>query len=50
MPQTAGAQIVFRSFIQPMFARYFQSPASSTASNLRSQAQSATNSINSKSL
>ena len=42
LPQTAGAQIVFRTFIQPVFARYFQGPVSNTASNLRNQAQSAT--------
>ncbi|PGH13951.1 protein yop1 [Helicocarpus griseus UAMH5409] len=40
LPQTNGAQIVFHSFIQPVFSRYFQS--GSTASNLRSQADQAT--------
>ncbi|EFE40425.1 hypothetical protein TRV_04908 [Trichophyton verrucosum HKI 0517] len=39
LPQTSGAQIVFHSFIQPVFARYFQSP--STSSNLRAQAEQA---------
>ncbi|EER27232.1 ER membrane protein DP1/Yop1 [Coccidioides posadasii str. Silveira] len=40
LPQTHGAQIVFGSFIQPVFSRYFQS--GSTSSNLRSQADKAT--------
>ncbi|KAF2795795.1 hypothetical protein K505DRAFT_239197 [Melanomma pulvis-pyrius CBS 109.77] len=40
LPQTAGAQIIFRSFIQPVFSRYF-SEGGSTASNLRAQADSA---------
>ncbi|PGH10133.1 protein yop1 [Polytolypa hystricis UAMH7299] len=39
LPQTSGAQIVFNSFIQPVFSRYFQ--GGSTASNLRSQAEQA---------
>lgn len=39
LPQTGGAQIVFRSFLQPVFARYFTH--GSTASNLRSQADQA---------
>ncbi|EFE34159.1 uncharacterized protein ARB_07110 [Trichophyton benhamiae CBS 112371] len=39
LPQTSGAQIVFHSFIQPVFARYFQGP--STSSNLRAQAEQA---------
>lgn len=41
LPQTRGAQIVFRSFIQPVFSRYF-SQSGSTAANLRSQADQAT--------
>ncbi|KAL9610323.1 MAG: hypothetical protein Q9167_004954 [Letrouitia subvulpina] len=38
-----GAQIVFRSLIQPVFSRYF-SHNNSTAANLRSQADQATKS------
>ena len=38
---SSGAQIVFRSFIQPVFARYF-SGAGATAANLRSKVDSAT--------
>ncbi|KAI9700386.1 MAG: ER membrane protein DP1/Yop1 [Candelina mexicana] len=41
LPQTGGAQMVFRSFIQPVFSRYF-SQSGSTAANLRSQADQAT--------
>jgi len=41
LPQTAGAQIVFRSVIQPVFSRFF-SQSGSTAANLRSQADQAT--------
>ncbi|KAF2028514.1 hypothetical protein EK21DRAFT_101826 [Setomelanomma holmii] len=40
LPQTAGAQIIFRSFIQPVFSRYF-SESGSTAANLRAAADSA---------
>jgi len=40
LPQTGGAQIVFRSFIQPVFARYFSGPGA-TAANLRSKVDSA---------
>jgi len=40
LPQTGGAQLVFRSFIQPVFSRYF-SKGGSTAANLRSQADKA---------
>jgi len=36
LPITGGAQIVFRSFIQPVFARYF-SGAGASAANLRSK-------------
>ena len=35
----SGAQIVFRSFIEPVFARYF-SGAGATAANLRSKVDS----------
>lgn len=40
LPQTAGAQIVFRSFIHPVFGRFF-SESGSTAANLRAQVDSA---------
>ena len=40
LPQTSGAQIIFRSFIQPVFSRYF-SESGSTAANLRSKVDSA---------
>lgn len=40
LPQTGGAQIVFHSLLQPVFARYFE--GGSTSANLRSQAESAT--------
>jgi len=40
LPQTGGAQIIFRSFLHPVFSRYF-SETSSTAANLRAQADSA---------
>ncbi|KAK8213207.1 ER membrane protein DP1/Yop1 [Zalaria obscura] len=36
LPQTGGAVIVFRSFLQPLFARFFE--GGSTSSNLRSEA------------
>jgi len=36
LPMTGGAQIVFRSFIQPVFAKYF-SGAGASAANLRSK-------------
>jgi receptor expression-enhancing protein 5/6 len=36
----SGAQIVFRSFLQPVFSRYF-SESGSTAANLRAKADSA---------
>lgn len=39
--KNSGAQVVFRSFIQPVFSRYF-SQSGSTAANLRSQADQAT--------
>lgn len=42
LPQTGGAQFVFRSFIQPVFAKYFERTASGTSANLRSQVDSAT--------
>ncbi|KAL8909619.1 MAG: hypothetical protein Q9207_000117 [Kuettlingeria erythrocarpa] len=38
-----GAQVIFRSLIQPVFSRYF-SQSGSTAANLRSQADQATKS------
>ncbi|QDS70177.1 ER membrane protein DP1/Yop1 [Venturia effusa] len=38
LPQTSGAQVVFRSFLQPVFARYFSSTAS-TSENLKAQAE-----------
>jgi len=41
LPQTGGAQIVFRSFVQPVFARYF-SGAGASAANLRAKVDSAT--------
>jgi len=41
LPQTNGAQIVFRSFMQPIFSRYF-STSGSTAANLRSKVDSVT--------
>ncbi|KAI9851416.1 MAG: ER membrane protein DP1/Yop1 [Thelocarpon superellum] len=43
LPQFGGAQIIFRSFLQPVFARHFASSSGSTASNLRSRADEATN-------
>lgn len=42
LPQTGGAQLVFRSLIQPMFSRYFQGPVGSASSGLRGQAESVT--------
>jgi len=39
LPQTAGAQVIFHSFMKPVFARYFSTTAS-TSANLRSQAES----------
>jgi len=41
LPMTGGAQIVFHSFMQPVFSRYF-SGAGSTAANLRAKVDSAT--------
>jgi len=38
LPQTAGAQVIFRSFLQPVFARYFE--GGTTSSNLRKAADS----------
>jgi len=40
LPQTGGAQLIFRSFLQPVFSRYFQD-SSSTAANLRAKADQA---------
>lgn len=39
LPQTGGAQIIFRSAIQPVFARYFTH--GSASANLRTQANAA---------
>jgi len=36
LPQTSGAQIVFRSFLEPVFAKYFTSTG--TSANLKAQA------------
>ncbi|MCJ1446454.1 MAG: ER membrane protein DP1/Yop1 [Stictis urceolatum] len=41
LPQTGGAQIVFRSLIQPLFGRFFTGHSGATAANLRSQADKA---------
>lgn len=41
LPQTSGAQIIFRSFLAPLLAKYFQAPSFSSA-NLRSKADAAT--------
>ncbi|MDI1491706.1 MAG: ER membrane protein DP1/Yop1 [Ramalina farinacea] len=41
LPQTGGAQIVFRSLIQPVFGRFF-TEGGSTSAGLRSQADQAT--------
>jgi receptor expression-enhancing protein 5/6 len=41
LPQTGGAQLVFRSFFQPVFARHFAS-SGSTAEKLRTKVDSAT--------
>merc|ERR1711964_250415 len=40
LPVTSGAQIVFRPFIQPVFARYFSGPGAAAA-NLRSKVDAA---------
>ncbi|KAI5293906.1 ER membrane protein DP1/Yop1, partial [Ascosphaera acerosa] len=45
LPQFSGAQLVFNSFIRPVFARYFQS--GSTAANLRTQAEAAADKVHS---
>ena len=42
LPQFGGAQIVFRSLLQPVFARHFASSVGSTAANLRSKVDEAT--------
>lgn len=39
LPAFGGANIIFRSFLQPMFGRYF-SESGSTAANLRAKADS----------
>jgi receptor expression-enhancing protein 5/6 len=41
LPVTGGAQLVFKSFIQPVFSRYFSGPGV-TAANLRSKVDAAT--------
>jgi len=41
LPFTNGAQTVFRSFLQPVFAKYFSGPGA-TAANLRSKVDSTT--------
>jgi len=40
LPQFSGAQVIFRSLLQPVFARYF-SETGSTAADLRAKADSA---------
>ena len=40
LPMTNGAQIVFRSLLQPVFSRFF-SGAGTTAADLRGKADSA---------
>jgi len=40
LPMTQGAQIVFRSFMQPVFSRFF-SQSGTTAADLRAKADSA---------
>ncbi|KAI6251560.1 hypothetical protein HI914_00660 [Erysiphe necator] len=40
LPITSGAQLVFKSFIQPAFASYFSGPGA-TAANLRSKIDAA---------
>jgi receptor expression-enhancing protein 5/6 len=40
LPMTNGAQLVFRSFVQPVFSRFFTKPGS-TAANLRGKADEA---------
>ncbi|EEA24480.1 ER membrane protein DP1/Yop1 [Talaromyces marneffei ATCC 18224] len=42
LPQFNGAQVVFHSFIHPLFARFFSS--GSTSSNLKAQAEAASKS------
>ena len=44
LPQTAGAQIIFRNLIQPVFAKYFEGRGS-TSANLRNSAQNATKNL-----
>ncbi|KAI1497582.1 TB2/DP1, HVA22 family-domain-containing protein [Biscogniauxia marginata] len=39
LPMFSGAQLIFRSFVQPMLGRYF-SESGSTAANLRAKADS----------
>lgn len=42
LPQTNGAAVVFRSLIQPLFARFFENNQGSTSANLRATADQAT--------
>lgn len=44
LPQTAGAQVVFRSLLQPIFSRYF-SNSGSTAADLRAKVDEAGKSL-----
>ncbi|KAK3676463.1 ER membrane protein DP1/Yop1 [Recurvomyces mirabilis] len=41
LPQTGGAQLVFRSLLQPLFAKFFDG-GNTTSGNLRAQADKAT--------
>jgi len=40
LPTFGGAEIIFHSFLQPVFGRYFQGGSGSTASGLRAKADS----------
>jgi receptor expression-enhancing protein 5/6 len=42
LTRSSGAQLVFHSFIQPVFARFFAS--GSTSANLKAQAEAASKS------
>ncbi|KAL9090447.1 MAG: hypothetical protein Q9159_001977 [Coniocarpon cinnabarinum] len=41
LPQTSGAQVIYRNLLQPVFAKYFEGHGSASA-NLRSQVNQAT--------
>jgi receptor expression-enhancing protein 5/6 len=41
LPQTSGAQVIFRGFLAPVLAKYFQAPSFSSA-GLRSRVDAAT--------